>query len=227
MMDQDHPSNVEESHEAPIRVFVVDDHSLLRRGLQSMLSSYPDIKVIGEAGNGPEAVEKINELQPDIVLLDIRMPGVDGTEVAHQLQHYAPNTKVIILSAYAHEEHILEAIRAGVYAYVLKQSADQDLAETIRRVFKGERRWPANLMDTVIAQLQEQAQENLRHELGLTQEDLVILNLLVQGSTNKEIGKELHCSERTAKRMVQRVATKLGAPNRIRAAAEAIRRGLA
>jgi DNA-binding NarL/FixJ family response regulator len=210
-----------------IRVLVVDDHALLRRGLQSMLSSYPDIEVVGEAANGPEAVQAVNELLPDIVLLDIRMPGIDGTEVAHQLQHYAPQTRIIILSAYAHEEHILEAIRAGAYAYVLKQSADQDLAETIRLVSRGERRWPAGLMDTVITQLQEQAQANLRHELGLTEEDLLILRHLVQGSTNKAIGQDLHCSERTAKRMVQRVATKLGAPNRMRAAAEAIRRGLA
>jgi DNA-binding NarL/FixJ family response regulator len=210
-----------------IRVLVVDDHALLRRGLQSMLSSYPDIEVVGEAANGPEAVQAVNELLPDIVLLDIRMPGIDGTEVAHQLQHYAPQTRIIILSAYAHEEHILEAIRAGAYAYVLKQSADQDLAETIRLVSRGERRWPAGLMDRVITQLQEQAQANLRHELGLTEEDLLILRHLVQGSTNKAIGQDLHCSERTAKRMVQRVATKLGAPNRMRAAAEAIRRGLA
>jgi DNA-binding NarL/FixJ family response regulator len=210
-----------------IRVLVVDDHALLRRGLQSMLSSYPDIEVVGEAANGPEAVQAVNELLPDIVLLDIRMPGIDGTEVAHQLQHYAPQTRIIILSAYAHEEHILEAIRAGAYAYVLKQSADQELAETIRLVSRGERRWPAGLMDRVITQLQEQAQANLRHELGLTEEDLLILRHLVQGSTNKAIGQDLHCSERTAKRMVQRVATKLGAPNRMRAAAEAIRRGLA
>ncbi|HEX9796878.1 MAG TPA: response regulator transcription factor [Anaerolineales bacterium] len=210
-----------------IRVLVVDDHALLRRGLQSMLSSYSDIEVVGEASNGPEAIEAVNTLQPDIVLLDIRMPGVDGTEVAHQLQHYAPETRIIIVSAYAHEEHVLEAIRAGAYAYVLKQSADQDLAETIRQVSRGERRWPASLIDTVIPQLQEQAQANLRHELGLTEEDLVILRHLVRGSTNRAIGQDLHCSERTAKRMVQRVATKLGAPNRLRAAAEAIRRGLA
>lgn len=209
-----------------IRVLIVDDHPLLRRGLQSMLSSYSDIQVVGEAGSGPEAVHAANELQPDIVLLDIRMPGIDGTEVAHQLLHYVPKAKIIIVSAYDHKEYVLEAIRAGAYAYVLKRSADEDLAETIRLVSKGERSWPASMMDTVVTELQELAQANVHHELGLSEEDLTILEHLVRGSTNKAIGQDLHCSERTAKRMVQRVVTKLGAPNRVRAAAEAIRRGL-
>ncbi len=209
-----------------IRVLIVDDHPTVRRGLKSLLSSYPDIEVVGEAEDGPAALRAAADLSPEIILLDIQLPGLDGIGVANQLQHSAPQAKVIALSAYEDEQYIFSALRAGAYAYLLKSTSDETLVNTIRGVNKGERLLSPALMDRVLQRFQVLAQDHVRQESGLSEEELKVLGLIAQGATNEEIAKQMYWSERTAKRKVEEITSRLNAKNRAQAVAEAIRKGL-
>lgn len=209
-----------------IRVLIVDDHPTVRRGLKSLLSSYPDIEVVGEAADGPSALRAAADLSPEIILLDIQLPGLDGIGVAKQLQHAASQAKVIALTAYEDEQYLFSALRAGAYAYLLKSTSDEILVNTIRAVKKGERLLSPSLMDQVLQQFQVLAQDHDRQESGLSEEELKILQLIAQGATNEEIAKQMYWSERTAKRKVEEIIARLNAKNRAQAVAEAIRKGL-
>ena len=208
-----------------IRVLIVDDHPMVRRGLKSLLSSYPDIVVVGEAGDGASALQAAG-LSPEVVLLDIQLPGLDGVEVARQLRRVMPAAKIIALTAYENEEYVLKAMRAGAYAYLLKSTSDETVIEAIRLVHQGKRILSPVLMDGVLRQFQTLAQTQARYESGLSEEDVRVLALIAQGATNEEIASETHWSERTVKREIEQIMSKLGARNRAQAAAEAIKRGL-
>ncbi len=211
---------------ANIRVLIVDDHPTVRRGLKSLLSAYPDIEVVGEAEDGPAALRAAADLSPEIILLDIQLPGLDGIGVANQLQHSAPQAKVIALTAYEDEQYIFSALRAGAYAYLLKSTSDEILVNTIRGVNKGERLLSPALMDRVLQRFQVLAQDHVRQKSGLSGEELKVLGLIAQGATNEEIAKQMYWSERTAKRKVEEIISRLNAKNRVQAVAEAIRKGL-
>ncbi len=208
-----------------IRVLIVDDHPMVRRGLKSLLSSYPDIVVVGEAGDGASALQAAG-LSPEVILLDIQLPGLDGVEVARQLRRVIPAAKIIALTAYENEEYVLKAMRAGAYAYLLKSTSDETVIEAIRLVHQGKRILSPTLMDGVLRQFQTLAQTQARYESGLSEEDVRVLALIAQGATNEEIASETHWSERTVKREIEQIMSKLGARNRAQAAAEAIKRGL-
>ena len=208
-----------------IRVLIVDDHPMVRRGLQSLLSSYSDIVVVGEAGDGAAALQAAG-LSPEVILLDIQLPGLDGVEVARQLRRVMPAAKIIALTAYENEEYVLKAMRAGAYAYLLKSTSDETVIEAIRLVHQGKRILSPTLMDGVLRQFQTLAQTQARYESGLSEEDVRVLALIAQGATNEEIASETHWSERTVKREIEQIMSKLGARNRAQAAAEAIKRGL-
>ncbi|MBI5029383.1 MAG: response regulator transcription factor [Chloroflexi bacterium] len=210
----------------PIRVMIVDDHPMVRRGLKSLLSSYSDIKVIGEAGDGATVLQTVTQLSPDVVMLDIQMPGLDGVEVAHRLRRIAPATKIIALTAFDNEEYVLNAMQAGVYAYLLKSTSDETVAEAIRIVHQGKHWVAPTLMEPVLKRFQTLALAQIRLETGLADQDLKVLGLIAQGATNDEIAKETHWSERTVKREIEQIMAKLGARNRAQAVAEAIKRGL-
>ncbi len=209
-----------------IKVLIVDDHPTVRRGLQSLLSSYPDLQVVGEAEDGATALRLAETLALDIVLLDIHMPRLDGIGVAKQLRRIAPNTRIIALTAFEDENYVANALRAGAYAYLLKSTTDESVVETIRRVHKGERLLSPSVMTQVLQRFQDLAQERTVKESGLSEEDLRILALLSAGTTNAEIAKKVFLSERTVMRKVEEIIAKLAVKNRTQAVAEAIKRGL-
>jgi DNA-binding NarL/FixJ family response regulator len=210
----------------PIKVMIVDDHPMVRRGLKSLLSAYPDINVVGEAGDGAAALRAASELEPEVVLLDIQLPGHDGVEVTNQLRHKNPNIKVIALTAFENEEYVMKAMQAGAYAYLLKNTSDETVVEAIRSVHQGKRSLSPALMDGVLKQFQSLAQAHARFSSDLTEQDIKVLSLIALGATNEEIAQNTHWSERTVKREIEEVMSKLGARNRAQAVAEAIRRGL-
>ncbi len=209
-----------------IRVLVADDHPVVRQGLRSLLASYDDIQVIGEAEGGFSVMKQVESLQPDVILLDIRMTGSDGIAIAHQLRQSYPDIKVIILSTYDDDEYLFGALQAGVHGYLLKSVSHDILASSIRSVYKGQRLLSPTLIDKVVQQFEELAKERARHESGLSDQELQVLEEVAQGATNKEIAKKLYWSEVTVKRKIQDILAKLNVSNRAQAVAEAIRRGL-
>lgn len=209
-----------------VRVLIVDDHPVVRQGLQSLLSSFSDILVTGEADSCQGALEQAALLQPDVVLLDIRMPGVSGIEVTRQLRRQNPTAKILILTAYEDDEYLVRALHAGVHGYLLKSASHETLAEAIRDAHGGRRVLSPSLVDGVLRHFEELVKEQPGSRLCLSDFELAVLRLLSQGATNKEIADVLGYSEATAKRKIGEILSKLGAGNRAQAVAEAIKRGL-
>jgi DNA-binding NarL/FixJ family response regulator len=210
----------------PIRVMIVDDHPIVRRGLHSLLCSYPDIKIVGEATDGTAALAMVTDLSPDVMLLDIQMAGVDGIEIAGRILRAAPQIKIIILTAYDNDEYIVGAFRAGAYAYLLKNSLDETVVETIHLVHSGKRLLSLSLMDQLLRQFHVLAQTQAQHQHQLSPDDIQVLTLIANGATNEEIAKETHWSESTVKRKIEEIAATLGARNRAQVVAIAVREGL-
>lgn len=209
-----------------IRVLIVDDHPMVRRGLISLLSAHSDLRVVGEAEDGTSALRAAIELTPEIILLDIQLPGLDGVEIAKLLRRAVPDAKIIALTAYDNEEYVFNAMRVGVYAYLLKRTSDETVVEAVRMVHAGKRLLSPALMDQVLRQFQTLAQTQAAHDAGLTEQETHVLSMVAQGATNEEIARTTHWSERTVKREVEEIMLKLGARNRAQAVAEGIRRGL-
>jgi DNA-binding NarL/FixJ family response regulator len=207
-------------------VLLVDDHPMVRRGLRSLLLSYEDIEVVGEAGEGVEGLHLANELSPDIILLDIKLPGPSGLDIIDQLRRGAPMAKIMILTAHDNEEYVLRALRHGVHAYLLKSASDDTLVDSIRQVYTGAHLLSPTLVGAVILEFQTLAKCHARHEVDVSEQELEVLVLLAEGATNAEISEKTYLSERTVKRKVQEILDKLGARNRTQAVVEAINKGL-
>jgi DNA-binding NarL/FixJ family response regulator len=207
-----------------IRIVIVDDHPVVRQGVSNMLAYQPDIQVVGEASTAAGFFRRLDELCPDLVLLDIRLPDQSGIEVAQRLQRERPDIRIIMLTTYEDDDFLFKALRAGAHGYLLKTVSPSVVTSAIRRVAQGERLLSPRLMDSVLREFQALAQERSRSELS--DEQLCILGLIADGATNKEIAQALFVSEVTAKRKVQEILEILGAANRAQAAAEAARRGL-
>ncbi len=210
----------------PIRVVLVDDHPMVRRGLRSLLSEYPDIQVVGDFEKGADALESAAELQPDVLLIDIKMQGMDGISLANQLRQTRPEAKIIHLTAYEDDEYLQSAFRAGASAYLLKSAADETVVDAVRRVHSGERLLSPSLMSQVLRQYQNLAQSDAQHQAGLDDQDLQVLVLAAQGATNDDIAKSTSWSERTVKRRIEEICDKLSTRNRTQAVAKAIKMGL-
>lgn len=214
------------SRKLRIRVMVVDDHQVVREGVISMLRAANEIEVVGQAANAPEAVRRARELKPDVVLLDIRLPGTSGWEVCRTLCAIQPETQVIMLTSFEDEDYLFKALRAGARGYLLKTASHEEIVEAIRTVAQGRRLLSAPLVDKLVAQFSELAREMERRETGMDQEELEILRLLSRGATNAEIAQRTHWSEVSVKRKLQNIFDKLGVEDRTSAAVEAVRRGL-
>lgn len=210
----------------PIRVLICDDHAMIRRGLRSLLSSFEDVRVVGEASDGATAVQAVTELAPDVLLLDVQMTGPDGIAVGARVHREFPQLRIIILSAYDDDEYIKGALQAGASAYLLKSSSDETVVEAIREVHRGKRFLTPALMDRVLQQYQDVLQDQVKNAFGLTSDELQVLRLIAQGATNEEIAKEMYWGERTVKRKVEEIMIKMGARNRAQAVAEAIKKGV-
>ena len=209
-----------------IRVLVVDDHPIVRQGVRSLLSAFPDIEVVGEAETPMAALAQLNSLHPDVVLLDVRLGEANGVEVARQVRRTYPDSRVVILTTYDDDEYLFGALQAGAHAYLLKDMALDELPAVIRAVHAGQRLLSPLLVDRVLTQFQQLAEAKLLQEAGLTLEEQQLLKLMADGLTNRDIATRLNFSEITVKKKVQDILEKLGVANRTQAVALAIRRGL-
>lgn len=205
----------------PIRVFVVDDHEVVREGLVRMLSRLPDIEIVGTAGSGEEAIEKVPRLAPNVVLLDLRLPGVQGLEVLRTLMALTDPPRVLVLTVHDDEDLVLGASRLGAMGYVLKNTSRSELATAIRRVAAGGHYFGEEVIATVLRGARQEALAE-----PLTERELQILRLVTDGLSNKDVGERLYLSPDTVKSHLVNVYRKLGVESRAHAVAVAIRRGL-
>lgn len=202
-----------------VRILVVDDHPVVREGLIAMLGTQPDLEVVGQGGSGPEAVEMALALGPDVLLLDLELPGFDGVEVIRRLRAAGGAARVVVLTAFDRDEQIVGAIRAGADGYLLKGAPREELFRAIRVAHQG-----GSLIAPVVAsKLLRQVRDDPE---SLTAREGEVLRLLAEGRSNKAIGRALFVSERTVKFHVSSILAKLGVSNRTEAAAVARERGL-
>jgi DNA-binding NarL/FixJ family response regulator len=213
-----------------IRVFLCDDHTLFRQGIRKLLELESDILVVGEADNGQDMIEALKKTGPDIVLMDIGMPKMDGVTAAHKIRKTSPHVKIIILTVYEDEPHIFQAIKAGAMGYLLKDVSIEELIEAIRLIYKG-----GALIQPMIASkiLKEFALSDKRKIKGgdkfyneLTEKEKEILRLIALGGTNKEIAQKLGIAEKTVKNHISNIFQALHVNNRTKAALYALEKGI-
>jgi DNA-binding NarL/FixJ family response regulator len=208
-----------------IRVLIVDDHAVVREGLRTFLELQDGIDVVGEASNGTEALEQARRLQPDVVLMDLVMPGLDGVGAMRQLRERSPEIRVIVLTSFLDDDRLLPAIQAGAAGYLLKDVEPTELAQAVRTASAGQ----AMLNPAVAARLVEAIAENRAPGIQaerLTRREQEVLEQLAHGRSNKRIALELGISEKTVKAHVGRLLAKLGVADRTQAALLAVREGL-
>lgn len=208
-----------------IGVLICDDHPVVRQGLRTFLELAEDLEVVGEAADGEEAIDKAIELLPDVVLMDLVMPKVDGIEATRRIREASPTTRIVVLTSFATDEKVFPAIKAGATGYLLKDTEPVQVAEAIRAVRRGE----SLLHPTVAAKLVHDYVSEERKAPGgtLTERELDVLRLVAEGKTNREIAKELVVSEKTVKTHVSNILAKLHLGDRTQAALYAVRRGIA
>ena len=216
-----------------IKVLLVDDHPVVREGLRTMLATTPDIEVVAEASDGLEAVEKVGEHRPQVVLMDLRMPNSDGLEATRHIKSQLASTSVIVLTVYDNDAYVVDAVRAGASGYLLKDASKDLLIHTIRAVNSGGMLIKTSLMREAMLSLTEAAADQSKDRRagtttlnGLTARERDVLKLVVKGQSNKEIGRTLSISEETAKKHAQTILSKLGVSDRTQAAVKAVRAGL-
>ena len=195
-----------------IRVFLADDHGVVRDGLRLLLEAQGDITVVGDAATGREAVRQVQELGPDVVVMDIAMPELNGIEATYQLREMCPAIQIVILSIHSATEHILRALRAGARGYLLKESAGTEVVEAVRAVHAGRRYLSQRISDTVIdGYLRQDPGDRVRSPLeSLSPREREVLQLVVEGKTSAEIGKILFLSPKTVETYRSRLMQKLG-----------------
>jgi len=207
-----------------ITILVVDDHQVVRLGLQTLLNVKPDFEVVGQASTAEEAIAAVERLRPQVVLMDLRLPGRSGVEACREIKTRWPETRVIMLTSYADDELVLEAINAGAEGYVLKRVQDSELIEGIRAVARGEAILDPAVTSKLMARVRRAEQEMVDYAFqGLSGREIEVLALVAQGKTNAEIAQALHLSEKTVGNHVSVILSKLGVTNRIKAATYAVR----
>ena len=209
-----------------IRILVVDDHPIVRQGIRSLLSNYPEFEIVGEADNGAKALECVSRLAPNVTLLDIRMPGESGLEILQQIQRVQPSAKVLMLTSFDDDEYVMSALRAGAQGYVLKGVSDEMLVSAIRKAHRGERALSPQITEQVVQLALSERSKPYRAELEVDKDEQEILHLLVEGASNSDIAGELYMSNTTVKRKLRKIFEKMNVQTRTQAAAEAVRRGL-
>ena len=209
-----------------ISVLLVDDHPVVVEGLRKVLATAGDIDVTGEAHDAANAIEQARLLSPDVVLLDLRMPGASGVQAVRRMREQSVDAAVIILTSYGDQAYVRQALEAGADGYLLKSTRPEDLIASIRSAARGRRALSPELLDGVLADLGGLAREQTRRDSDLNEEDLEILRLASQGQTNREIGDTLNKSEIAIKKRLQIIYNKLNVVDRAHAVAESIRRGL-
>lgn len=208
-----------------IRVLLVDDHPVVRQGLRRMLELEEDMEVVGEAASGEEALHQIGTVSPDIVVLDIKMPGMGGVETIRQIKEHHPEANAIVLTLYG-DQYLAQAIEAGAVGYLIKDVGNDELIQAIRAVHRGESILQRSLSRGLFNEFASLARGKNSQKCCLSPRALGIIRLIATGATNKEIAAKLFFSETTVKREVSRIFDKLGVRDRAEAVAEAYRSGL-
>jgi NarL family two-component system response regulator LiaR len=206
-----------------ISVLIADDHPFVRHGLRTYLETLDDLEVVGEASDGAEAVALVGQLLPEVVLMDLVMPELDGVEATRAIRAASPSTKVIVLTSFDDDEKVFPAIKAGAAGYLLKDVRPAELAEAVRKASRGE----ALLAPSVAARLMQEVSGERPPSAGLTERELEVLRLIARGMSNKLIAHELVVSEKTVKTHVSNILAKLHLADRTQAALYAVREGLA
>ncbi len=211
---------------SPIRIVLVDDHNMVRIGLKAYFSTLPDIQVVGEAGTGEEAVRLAAELAPDVILMDLIMPGMDGVEATRLVKKASPRTQVIVVTSYHEDEHIFPAIRAGALSYVLKDIDPDDLAEAVRRAHAGEAVIHPRVAARLVRELHGGREQALNAFNELTGREMEVLRQIAAGKSNHEIAEALVIGEKTVKTHITNILTKLHLADRTQAAVYAWQQGI-
>ncbi|MER5849569.1 response regulator transcription factor [Streptomyces sp. NPDC002012] len=205
---------------APVRLLIVDDHPIVRDGLRGAFTGNPEFEVVGEAGNGAEALDLVTELEPDLVLMDLRMPVMDGVTAIQRLSETAPDVRVLVLTTFDTDNDVLPAIEAGATSYLLKDAPTEELLRSARAAARGE----AVLSPAVTRRLMDRVR---RPSNGvLSARELEVLRPIANGSSNKEVASQLFITEASVKTHLLRIYDKLGVRDRAGAVGEAFRRGL-
>jgi NarL family two-component system response regulator LiaR len=209
-----------------IRVLVVDDHVVVRQGIRALLATEADIEVVGEAENGREAVEEVENLQPDLTLMDLVMPEMDGIEAIRRITARQPEARILVLTSFAADDKVFPAIKAGALGYLLKDSSPEELVGAIHQVYRGESSLHPTIARKLLHELSQPADEPRTLE-PLTEREVEVLKLVAQGHSNQEIAETLVISEATARTHVSNILRKLHLASRTQAALYALREGLA
>jgi DNA-binding NarL/FixJ family response regulator len=220
------------SGSAPTRVAIVDDHQLVREGLRDLLEDAPDIEVVGEATNGREALLLCSRLHPDLVLMDVRMPEMDGLAATQELKQRYPEISVMMVTMHENPDYLLEALKAGAAGYVLKDGLRQEVVTAVRRVRDGESSLDPELAARLLRRLAAEDQGEARPAEGglpadvLTPRELEVLGLVQRGRSNREVAEELYISRGTVKRHIENIMAKLGVSDRTQAVVKALQLGI-
>lgn len=212
-----------------IKVLLVDDHTVVLKGLAFFLSTQEDLTLVGEANNGKEALVKVGETNPDVVLMDLYMPEMDGVEAAACIKKEYPNVKVIVLTSFSDQAHVLPALRAGASGYILKDVEPDQLVEAIRSAYKGNIQLHPDIANTLLSQtlpVEEKEEEPSIQVDVLTARENEVLQLLAKGMSNKEIASVLVITEKTVKAHVSSILSKLNLSDRTQAALYAVKNGI-
>lgn len=211
--------------EEKIRLLIVDDHPLIRQGLRMVLSTEPWLEIVGEAGDGREAIEAARQVEPDVILMDLNMPRMDGIAAINKIKPELPQTQILVLTSFSEKGHVFPAIKAGASGYVLKDIPTEELLEAIRDVHEGR----SSLHPAIARKLMEEVAQPAELppvEEPLTERELDVLKLVAQGLTNREVAEQLVLSENTVSTHVRKILAKLHLANRTQAALYALRTGI-
>lgn len=200
-----------------IRILTVDDHPLLRNGIAALVNAEPDLKLVAEASNGKEAIDAFRVHRPDVTLMDLQMPGVDGLEGIEAIRREFPEARIIVLTTYSGDTRVLRSLKAGARGYILKGHVHKELLDTIRAVHAGQKRIPPE----IAAELAEHATDD-----ALTEREIAVLRLIAAGNSNKQIADHLSIGEATVKSHVTNILSKLGANDRVHAVTIGLKRGI-
>ena len=207
----------------PIKVMIVDDHPVVRSGLTAMFHAFADLQLIGEAASGYEALAKCQQTLPDVILMDMMMPGMDGIEVTRAILEQHPSVKIIILTSFAEEDMVQDALKAGATSYLLKNAPIDQLADAIRLAYSGQ---PTLSPEATVSLIKTQTKPLNKIGSNLTKREKQVLSLLIEGLSNEEIANKLMISHATVRHHVSACISKVGATNRTQAAVLAVKHNL-
>jgi NarL family two-component system response regulator LiaR len=211
---------------APIRILIADDHAIIRVGLRALIATEPDMEVVGEAVDGTDAVHKARALRPDVIVLDLVMPGKDGIQATAEITQEDPDARILVLTSFAEEDKLVPAFKAGAMGYLLKDSAPQDLLQAIRDVAQGASALHPQIAHKLIREL-SRAVDRPVAGVPLTDRERHVVRLVAQGLSNDEVAAKMHLGERTVRTHISHILRKLHLANRTQLALYALRTGLA